>query len=71
MIWEVRQRSVLHLAQCKREEWPLRNLSSGGMTTEEAEEAGTGVGERVKGFEEMELDVDAREVVDSVESVED
>lgn len=71
MIWEVRQRSVLHLAQCKREEWPLRNLSSGGMTIEEAEEAGTGVGERVNGFEEMELDVDARELVDSIESVED
>ncbi len=30
-----------------------------------------GVGERVKGFEEMELDVEARELVDSVESVED
>ena len=49
----------------------MRNLSSGGMTIEEAEEAGMGVGERVKGLEEMELDVDAREVVDSVESVED
>ena len=41
------------------------------MTTEEAEEAGMGVGDRVKGLEEMELDVDARELVDSVESVED
>ena len=47
-------------------EWPERNLSSGGMTVEEAEEAGMGVGLRVKGLEETVLEVEAREKVESV-----
>lgn len=49
----------------------MRNLSSGGITIEEAEEAGTGVGERVNGFDEMVLVMEAMDIMELVESVED
>ena len=47
--------------------WPWRNLSSGGTTTEDADEVGIGVGvrHRVNGLEE-EVEVDE---VDAVESI--
>lgn len=58
MIWEVRQRSVEHRAQWRRErEWLVlpeeRNLVVGGRMVEEAEEMGLGVGEVMKGLEEV------------------
>ena len=61
-----------HLAQCKREVCPERNLSSGAMTVLEAEEMGIGVRERMKGLDEDGLteSVDIVEVVESLLSVE-
>ena len=57
-----------HLAQCKREVCPERNLSSGAMTVLEAEEMGMGVRERIKGLDEDGL-MESVEVVDMVESL--
>jgi hypothetical protein len=73
MICEERQRSVLHFAQCRREEWPVRNLSVslGGTIGEEVGMAGMGVGERWNGFIEVVEIVEKVEDVDSVLSVED
>ena len=62
-----------HLAQCKREVCPERNLSSGAMTVLEAEEMGMGVRDRMKGLDEDGLteSVEMVEVVESLLSVED
>ncbi len=63
MIWDVRQRSVEHFEQRKCDEWPLRNLPSGGSTG--PVEGSEGVGSVVKGLEDKEV----VEVVESVLSV--
>jgi hypothetical protein len=69
MIWDVRQRSVEHLAHWMWELWPLRNLSSGGTMTEEDEEngIGVGVGLLVNGLDDKDDCVDVVEAVVSVE----
>jgi hypothetical protein len=70
MICDDRHKSVLHFAQWRREEWPDRNLSEseGGKTGAPVGTAGTGVGERWKGFI-VDDEVDKMELVESLLSV--
>lgn len=55
-----------HFEQCRCDEWPFKNLPSGGSTG--PVDGSAGVGSVVKGLEDREV-VDARDRVDSTELV--